>query len=318
MLKKPKLTIDELMSPRKDLTFVEFKKILLIRDVYYNEESFNLNFHLKNRNGEYNYIAYLLSDQNTTSIKVCRFKGINKAEFISRKEFDDGCILRKMEQAYEYVVNVLNIIQTDVTGGKNRIDTPLFDNESFKEAWYNAVCHNLWVDKVPPAIYGFENRIEIISHGLLREDLSREDFYKGVSKPVNEAFADIFLKLHYMEQSGKGTSVIINRYGEEVFHFGTSYIECILPFNITDKNKYYMMIGKINVGIKLGLKNIDYQILELLMSNASLTIVKLSLLLNLPTRTIERKIKSLKNKGLLQRIGSDKSGYWKVINFDEN
>lgn len=69
-----------------------------------------------------------------------------------------------------------------------------------------------------------------------------------------------------MEQSGKGTSVIINKYGKEVFHFGTSYIECIFPFNITDKNKYYMMIGKINVpvnvGVKLELKNVDHQILE--------------------------------------------------------
>lgn len=191
-LKKPKLALDEMISPRNDLTFIEFKKILLIRDVYYNEESFDLNFHLKNKSGEYNYIAYLLSDQNATSIKVCRFKGLNKAEFISRKEFDDGCILRKMEQACEYVVNVLNIIQTDVTGGKNIIDKPLFDNESFKEAWYNVVCHNLWIYKIPPAMYGFEDCIEIISHGLLREDLSKDEFYKGVSKPVNEVFADIF------------------------------------------------------------------------------------------------------------------------------
>ena len=98
-------------------------------------------------------------------------------------------------------------------------------NESFKEAWFNAVCHNLWIDKIPPAIYGFEDRLEIISHGVLRDDLSIEDFYKGVSKPVNEALADIFLKLHYMEQSGKGTSVIINKYGKEVYHFGKSYIE---------------------------------------------------------------------------------------------
>lgn len=34
------------------------------------------------------------------------------------------------------------------------------------------------------------------------------------------------------------------------------------------------------------------------------------MMLEIPTRTIERKIKNLKNKGILQRIGSDKKGYW--------
>lgn len=313
-LKITKLTIQELETPRKDLTFNEFKKILLIKNIYYNEESFELNFHLKNKNDEYNYIAYLLSDQNTTSIKVCRFKGFNKADFIPRKELEDGCILRKMEQAYEYTINVLNIVQTDVSGGKNRIDTPLFDNESFKEAWFNAVCHNLWIDKIPPAIYGFEDRLEIISHGVLRDDLSIEDFYKGVSKPVNEALADIFLKLHYMEQSGKGTSVIINKYGKEVYHFGKSYIECVLPYNIINKNKYEIMIGKqnasVNALVKMG--KVEKVIYQEISKDDKITIDKLAKKLQKDRRTITRNIKLLKNKGILQRIGSDKNGYWQV------
>ncbi len=81
-----------------------------------------------------------------------------------------------------------------------------------------------------PAVYGFDNRVEIISQGVLREDLSREEFFNGISKPVNRELADIMLKLRFMEQAGKGTSLIVNRYGRKVYHFGASYMQCILPY----------------------------------------------------------------------------------------
>jgi len=35
-------------------------------------------------------------------------------------------------------------------------------------------------------------------------------------------------------------------------------------------------------------------------------------LLNVHEKTIKRDIKKLKQKGLLERVGSDKGGYWKI------
>ena len=85
-----------------------------------------------------------------------------------RNEKDkNGCIFKQMEDALEYSLNVLNIIQTNIVG-KERVDTPYFNAEAFREVLFNAVCHNLWVEKVPPAIYGFDDRVEIISYGLLK------------------------------------------------------------------------------------------------------------------------------------------------------
>ncbi len=82
----------------------------------------------------------------------------------------------------------------------------------------------------PPAVYGFDDRVEIISQGVLREDRSREEFFNGISKPVNRELANIMLKLRFMEQSGKGTSLIVNRYGRKVYRFGTSFMQCILLY----------------------------------------------------------------------------------------
>ncbi len=77
-LRIPKMTIVEMKSPREDLTFDEFKTILSYKHIHYNEQSFEQNFYLKNEDDKYNYLAYLLSDQNSISIKVCKFKGTTK------------------------------------------------------------------------------------------------------------------------------------------------------------------------------------------------------------------------------------------------
>ena len=71
-------------------------------------------------------------------------------------------------------------------------------------------------------------------------------FFMGISNPVNEEFAKIFMQLHYMEQSGKGVPTVVAKYGKEVYHFGTSFIQCILPYNIIDKQKQERLLGKVN------------------------------------------------------------------------
>jgi ATP-dependent DNA helicase RecG len=44
-----------------------------------------------------------------------------------------------------------------------------------------------------------------------------------------------------------------------------------------------------------------------------LSVKELATLLNKTTRTIERRIKELREQGLLKRVGSDKAGHWEVV-----
>lgn len=313
----PRKTMKEELSPRQDLTFNQFQTLLTFKNVHYNKETFEQNYNLRNSDDKFNYIAFLVSDQNDTSIKVVRFNGVTKAEFLSRKEFDNGCIFKQMEDALEYSLNVLNIIQTNIVG-KERVDTPYFNSEAFREAWFNAVCHNLWVEKVPPAIYGFDDRVEIISYGLLKDGMTKDEFFMGISNPVNEEFAKIFMQLHYMEQSGKGVPTVVAKYGKEVYHFGTSFIQCILPYNIIDKQKQERLLGRndlndtingtINGTIKLSeTATIVY---ELMKEDVKVTKSQLSQKAGKSIRTISRAIDELKNNGLLLGRTSNKNGEW--------
>jgi ATP-dependent DNA helicase RecG len=53
-------------------------------------------------------------------------------------------------------------------------------------------------------------------------------------------------------------------------------------------------------------------IIKAMIENKKITISDLALMLNKSTRAIEMAITKLKSEMKIERIGSDKSGYWKV------
>ena len=52
--------------------------------------------------------------------------------------------------------------------------------------------------------------------------------------------------------------------------------------------------------------------LAVIQKNNSVTAVSIANQCQVTTRTIERTIKSLKEKGIIERVGSDKAGHWDI------
>jgi predicted HTH transcriptional regulator len=50
----------------------------------------------------------------------------------------------------------------------------------------------------------------------------------------------------------------------------------------------------------------------LIKQNNKITAAEISERLNISLSTSKRKIKELKEKGIVERIGSDKTGYWRI------
>lgn len=67
----------------------------------------------------------------------------------------------------------------------------------------------------------------------------------------------------------------------------------------------------VNEGVKLDKK--DYQIIKLILKTPNITKDQLVKITGLSKSTIERRIRNLKTQKLLERIGSDKTGYWNII-----
>jgi len=51
----------------------------------------------------------------------------------------------------------------------------------------------------------------------------------------------------------------------------------------------------------------------LIEQNKNITATEISERLNLSLSTVKRKIKDLKEQGMIERIGSDKTGCWRIV-----
>ena len=64
----------------------------------------------------------------------------------------------------------------------------------------------------------------------------------------------------------------------------------------------------VNVGVKLN--KTQTKIVELIRNNPGITIEEMAKFADVETRTIERNIKTLKQKEIIERVGADKNGHW--------
>ena len=69
-------------------------------------------------------------------------------------------------------------------------------------------------------------------------------------------------------------------------------------------------LSKKNVGINVGINKTEKSVFSLLISNSEITADEMATELGGTKRTIERTLVSLKKKGKIKRVGSNKSGKW--------
>ena len=303
-----KIDIDPIIrmpSNNPSLTLAQLKTLYAIKGLSINDLQFEVNNNLLLENGKYNYMAELLADKNDISIKVVTFKGIDKRNVIKRNEYGYKCLLNAMDQVISYVeyINETSVfIDTH-----QRQEHQLFNMSCFKEAWVNACLHTRWDKKNPPAVYIFSNRIEIIFTGGLPVDLTEDEFYKGISKPVNLSLQKIFGQLGYVEQTGHGIPLIISEYGKLAFDISQNFITVTIPFN---KN----FITKTNSEVfEENLNTSELKLLELLQNNPKFTINDLVNESGFSNGYVRKLLNQLKNKEYIKREESNKLGYWNVM-----
>ena len=297
---------------RQDLTFQILKNYLITHNYHFNDETFEKNLRLRTTDGKYNYMAFILADKNDIVINVATFATTDKSKYLKRDEFGGVCLLYAMEKAKDYVESSFN--QTFIKLGEGvRKEKMIFNNEAFEQAWFNACVHNKWCESNNPGIYIFSNRLEIESRGSIPEKMTKEDFYRGVSNPVNKKLFDIFKTCGFGEESGHGVPTIVSTYGEKAYRFSENYIDVIIPLDKTGFN-----MGNVNnpriiqETSKKHPRNIQEEIYELLKSNQSLTMKDIMKILDISEGSARHNIKKLKDDGRIEHKGATKAGYWDV------
>ena len=137
-----------------------------------------------------------------------------------------------------------------------------------------------------------------------------EGFFLGESIPVNEKLSEIFLQLHISEKSGRGVPKITEMYGKDAFSFRENSIVVTIPFERI--NKVGNKVGK-KVGDKKPLNSRRQKIISEMRDNPNITTAELHNILGVSETAVENNISFLRENGYIERVGSKKAGYWKVL-----
>ena len=201
---------------------------------------------------------------------------------------------------------------------------PEYDEIAIREAIVNAIIHRQYTTvgaEVTIDIY--DDRIVITSPGpmvsgvLINKKL--EDNIPSIRR--NPILADIFARMKFMDRRGSGFDKIING-TNRLFDDNKNHVEfyatethfSVVIYNANYENSDRGTInGTIN-GIINGTINEKEKIVYTLMKeNPKITVTEIIEKTNIPRRTINRIITSLKEKEMIDREGSNKGGHWKIL-----
>lgn len=244
-------------------------------------------------------MAEILSDENMYSIKVAIFKGKDKSYFLKRNEYGNTCLISSLEKVLNYC-DALNETYVDLSVSPRR-EKKLFNFEAFKEAWINACVHNKWVEKRPPAVFWFDDRLEIMSYGGIPKGMTKGSFLSGETQPVNEELMSIFLQCDIVEHSGHGVPIVVREYGEKAYKFNENSIIVTIPFDKTgfDSQNVHQNVHQNSLAI---IKN-------LIENNPQVTLKEMAEEIGKTVKTVQRLIK---DSNCIEYVGSSKKGYWKL------
>ena len=151
-----------------------------------------------------------MPDFSQCQLRLARFKGIDKSEFIDHNQLC-GNAFYLLEEALIFLRRHLPIAGRIESHILERKDDPLFPFEALREALVNALVHRLYSNPggaVSVAL--FDDRLEIWNDGKLAFGFTPDDLKKDhISHPRNPLIATVFYNRGLIEKWGRGTQKII-------------------------------------------------------------------------------------------------------------
>lgn len=233
---------------------------------------------------------------------------------VIKDEVFSGRILDMVQQALDFVRS--QIKERTRLGGDGRfVTTPEYPEFAWKESIVNAVAHRDYSIKgTDIQIKMFDDRITVESPGIL-PGIVRLSNLRTVHFSRNPKIAEFLHQYDYVKEFGEG----VDRMFKEMENAGLpapEYSDNVFMLNVTIRNgaineKSGVINGAINGAINLS--STERAVLEAIIDTPNITKEKLQIVTSLGKGTIDRAIKTLKEKEIIKRVGSNKNGYWEML-----
>lgn len=250
---------------------------------------------------------YLFSKHKPVVLKQAIFATDQKLTFLDINRFE-GNIYESIEASYDYISKNIRwkaeIIDT------KRVEKPEIPLRSLREIICNSFAHARYDSNTQHEISIHPNKIRIYNPGEFPigykpEDFVNEDLPSMVRNPL-------ILKTLYLSDDVESYSSGFKRVFKECKenNVETDYIIGLDGFTFIFKRHLVN-----NVEIKVDNKTLpkeDEIIIDIIKVNPYISASKISEVLNKSSRSIQRHLFSLKENGLIERVGGTR-GYWKII-----
>ncbi|MBO5008855.1 MAG: putative DNA binding domain-containing protein [Clostridia bacterium] len=242
----------------------------------------------------------------STKIQCGVFKGDNRAIFVDRREFT-GSIQNQIEEAYRYVLSKINL-GAEIEG-LYRQDMYEMPVGSIREIIANAVTHRSYLESGNVQVALYDNRLEVTSPGMLLNGVTIEKIREGYSKVRNRAIANAFSYMRIIEEWGSG----IPRMFDEFSKYDLTEPELIDMDGDFRVNFYRSSVtSKVTEKVTEKVTDRELSVLNLIKNNPKITTTSMAAELGKSRKTISEIIKSLKDRGIIKREGSDRKGSWSI------
>jgi predicted transcriptional regulator containing an HTH domain and an uncharacterized domain shared with the mammalian protein schlafen len=233
-----------------------------------------------------------------------RENSLNIAIFVDRREFT-GTIQNQIEEAYKYVLSKINL-GAEIEGlyRQDMYELPI---GSIREIIANAVTHRSYLEPGNVQVALYDNRLEVTSPGMLLNGVTIEKIKEGYSKVRNRAIANAFSYMRIIEEWGSG----IPRMFDEFSKYGLAEPELVDMDGDFRVNFYRSSVTpRVTEKVTEKFTEREMSVIRLIKNNPRITTTAMSMKLGKSRKTISAIIKSLKDRNVIEREGSDRNGIW--------
>ncbi|MDP2455103.1 MULTISPECIES: ATP-binding protein [unclassified Kaistella] len=208
-----------------------------------------------------------------------------------------GSLFEQVDKVMDLLVS--KYLKAQITyEGLQRKETFPVPVGALREAVLNAIIHKDYSSGIPIQISVYDDKLIIWNEGELPENWTVAKLkIKHPSRPYNPEIANAFFRSGLIESWGRGTIKIFNE---------AKAAKIPVPIFRYEDNGFYVIFNFVEISIQ-------QQVLDLIKEDPKMTVVKISELLSVNSRTILRTFKALQENSIIERLGNNRTGEWRIL-----
>jgi ATP-dependent DNA helicase RecG len=231
---------------------------------------------------------------------------------------ESGSVISLVKTAEKYIRSNIRW-KVVLDGSLQRKEIPEIPMDAVREALINSYCHRDYRSSQNNEITIYSNRLEIYNPGTFPDGLTPRDFIEGYERSIkrNPLLAQLMYYSKDIESFGTGLKRITMacktagvKIDFQLLKKGFAVV-FYRPDDHKDAAFSDGIIGK-NIGDSIGINTTQVQIMTIMSKNAKISAKAIASEIGIAPRNVEANIKSLKQAGLIERVGSAKGGHWVV------